>query len=377
MAAMAALAGTEHHPHARAVLGAALPPGGRPSHAYLFHGPAGTGKRTAARAFAGELLAEGAGDPHAVRSRVARGAHPDLTWVVPSGAHELLVSDVDEAVVSASARTPFEATRRVFVIEGADTMIEQAANKMLKTLEEPPPFVHLLLLTERPTEGMETIASRCQHVRFDPLPAEDVAQRLVAEQGVEPETARAAARLSLGDAAHARELAGAEGVRLRAAAEEFARAAKQRRMGERPWRALLAEGRRRSETVLAELNEAHERQLEYLSQRERRRAATEHAERVRRAQRRASTRAVDLGLTLVALWYRDAACVAWGAPELACHADRPQELAAEADGADPQRLRRAVELVEDTRQRLSLNVSEELACEALGYRLEGLLADGR
>ena len=74
------LAGIEHHPHARAVLLPALAPGGRPSHAYLFHGPSGTGKRALARSFAAALLAEGAGDPGAVAERVARGSHPDLTW---------------------------------------------------------------------------------------------------------------------------------------------------------------------------------------------------------------------------------------------------------------------------------------------------------
>ncbi len=74
----------------------------------------------------------------AVRDRVQRGTHPDLTWVTPSGAAEMLVSDIDEPVVAAAARTPFEASRRVFVIEGAETMNEQAANRLLKTLEEPP-----------------------------------------------------------------------------------------------------------------------------------------------------------------------------------------------------------------------------------------------
>ena len=72
---------------------------GQPSHAYLFHGPAGTGKRTVARAFAAELLAEGADDPDAVRTRVMHGAHPDLTWVRPSGAHVMRVDDIEGPVV--------------------------------------------------------------------------------------------------------------------------------------------------------------------------------------------------------------------------------------------------------------------------------------
>src|SRR3954452_11242887 len=89
------LAQLDRHPHARAVLSGALPPAGSPSHAYLFHGPAGAGKRAAARAFAAALLSEGADDSDSIRGRVARGAHPDLTWVTPSGAAEMLVSDID------------------------------------------------------------------------------------------------------------------------------------------------------------------------------------------------------------------------------------------------------------------------------------------
>ena len=75
--AAAPLKGTELHPHAAAVLGAALPPDGHPSHAYLFGGPAGAGKRSVARAFAAELLAEGSPDPDGARGRVQRGSHPD------------------------------------------------------------------------------------------------------------------------------------------------------------------------------------------------------------------------------------------------------------------------------------------------------------
>jgi len=103
--AAVALAALEPHPHAAAVLGAAVD--GRPSHAYLLHGPAGSGKRDAARDFAASLLAREAADPESARIRVQHGTHPDLTWVAPSGAHEMLRRDVDEAVVSAASRTPF------------------------------------------------------------------------------------------------------------------------------------------------------------------------------------------------------------------------------------------------------------------------------
>jgi DNA polymerase-3 subunit delta' len=84
------------------------------------------------------------------------------------------------------------------------------------------------------------------------------------------------------------------------------------------------------------------------------------------------TGALDLGLQIVALWFRDLACIGWGAPDLVHHADRLAQL--ESDhGREPRRLRVAVELVEETRQRFQLNVSEDLACEALAYRLESLL----
>src|SRR4051812_38325763 len=96
------LPAAEPHPHARAVLGAALAPGGRPSHAYLLHGPPGTGKRQAAREFAAELLASDAPDPESTRRRALDGVHPDLTWVAPTGAHEMRVDDIADPVVKAA-----------------------------------------------------------------------------------------------------------------------------------------------------------------------------------------------------------------------------------------------------------------------------------
>ena len=216
------LAGTEDHPHARVSLATALEAG--PSHAYLFHGPAGVGKREAARAFAAELLAQGSPEPDGVRHRVHSGTHPDLTWVRPTGAHVMRRSDVAQAVVDAAGRTPFEASRRVFVLERVDALNDEAANSLLKTLEEPASFVHLVLLTDSLGQVMDTVVSRCQLVRFDPLPPARIAQALEAE-GVEPARALACARLALGNGERARLLASEEGGGLLDDAEEMVRVA--------------------------------------------------------------------------------------------------------------------------------------------------------
>src|SRR5690242_456220 len=203
----AVLAELDRHPHARAVLRPALDADGQPSHAYLFHGPGGSGKRSVARAVASELLAAGSADPASARARAISGAHPDLTWVSPSGAHEILVSDIDQPVVAAASKTPFESARRVFVIERVDELGDEAANRMLKTLEEPASYVHMILLTERLTEVLPTISSRCQLVRFDAPPLDQVAGAIEA-RGIAPDTAQACARLAFGDLDRAAELAG-------------------------------------------------------------------------------------------------------------------------------------------------------------------------
>jgi DNA polymerase-3 subunit delta' len=367
-----ALPALERHPHARAVLGAAVPPQGAPSHAYLFHGPAGAGKASAARAFAAELLAEGAADPDAVRARVERGTHPDLTWVVPTGAAVMRREDIEEPVVGAVSRTPFEARRRVFVIERADVMNDQAANRLLKTLEEPPPYAHLVLLTERPGEVLPTIASRCQPVRFDAPTADELEQRLAAR--VAPESARACARLALGDGDRALALALGEGPALRAAAETYARAALRDELTGQPWLALVERAKALGAAAQAEVEERVRAEAEPLPDRERKRAEREGAETAKRAARRARTRALDEALRLAGLWLRDVACVADGAEDVVFATDRLDALREDAAGRSPHRLREGVALTDETRAALTLNVTEELALEALAYRLAALLS---
>ncbi len=360
------LPGTERHPHARAVLSAALPPAGRPSHAYLFHGPAGAGKAGVARAFAAELLADGAPDPTNARTRVEHGVHPDLTWVTPSGAAETLVGDIDEPVVAAATRTPFEARRRVFVLERADTLNDQAANRLLKTLEEPADFAHLVLLTSRPDQLLETIVSRCQPVRFDAPSVDELAASLA---GVAPDTARACARLALGDAERARGLAFGDGAALRASAEGFARGALRGTLADRPWLEVLARARALGDAAAEDVAARVAAEAELLPVRERKRAEREGTEAGRRAHRRARTEAIDGALELAGLWFRDVACVLDGAPELAHAVDRLDALAEDADGASVHRVRDAVAAVDEARAALEVNPSEELLLEALAFRL--------
>jgi DNA polymerase III subunit delta' len=364
----------DRHPNALAILGPAVAPGGNPSHAYLFHGPGGSGKRAVARAVAAELLAVGEADPDSARTRARHGSHPDLTWVSPSGAHEILVSDIDQPVVAAASKTPFESARRVFVIESVDQLGDEAANRMLKTLEEPASFVHLILITDRLAEVLPTIQSRCQIVRFDAPSTEEVATEL-REAGVAAATADACARLALGDPARARELAEGEGVALREAAELYARGVVAGGVARSaPWGALLAGVRSRGERLRVELEQQMGEELELYPKKERKRAETEWGERIKRARRRVETGALDLALSLVEAWLLDLAAIAWGAEDLVRNTDRRELLGVDVVGRDPQRLREAVELIEDTRVRFQLNVSEELACEALAYRLERVLA---
>jgi DNA polymerase-3 subunit delta' len=372
----AVLEGTEDHPHARMVLGAALAAGG-PSHAYLFHGPPGTGKRTAARALASELLSEGEPDPEAARARVRAGTHPDLTWVRPTGAHVMRVSDVDEPVVAAATRTPFEASRRVFVLERADTMNDEVANRMLKTLEEPAPYVHLILLTDALGQVLETVVSRCQLVRFDPLPAERIAT-ILEEEAVEPGLAGACGRLALGNLTRARYLASDEGRALRDDVERLVRdalagEARDPREGE-PWAPLLARAESRRAAAEEEIARAAKDRLELEPKgRDRTAIAREFEEAAKRDGRRARTEVLDLGLELAALTFRDLVCIEEGAEAAILATDRSPPLAAAARGRDARRLRQAVERCEDTRMSLELNVTEELALSALSLRLGRLV----
>lgn len=346
---------TEHQPRARVALTAALSSG--PSHAYLFRGPRGAGKRAAARSFAAEILATGAEDPAGARRRAILdpSPHPDLVWIVPRGAQHL-VEEVRERVIRAAAYRPFEGEKRVFVIEAAEAMRDESQNALLKTLEEPPEFAHLILLSSEPEALLETVSSRCQAVDFAPLPVAALEAQL-SGAGDADEVA-AAARLSAGDLDRARFLLSDPGRKLRVQAQE------------RNWKALLGAAEGAGEEAESETRAA----LEDEASAGIKRSARDVSDEAKRAGRRRRTEILELDLELTAGWFRDLAAVASGAEEVVFNRDRLDALRSQAAPLDPASARRAAELVQDTRRRLELNVSEELALEALFFRLEGLVA---
>lgn len=385
---------TIHQPRARVALGAAL--ASTPSHAYLFRGPRGAGKAAVARAFAAEILAAEATDPDDARRRalIDPSPHPDLVWLRPRGAQHM-VEEVRERVIRASSYRPFEAEKRVFVIEAAEQMRDESQNALLKTLEEPPDFVHLILLTAEPSMLLETIASRCQPIDFTPLPPEAVEAQLSGAGSAEE--IAAVARLSAGNLARAKFLLSDSGRALRAAAlalgavggdsadaprgsevaPEDAPGASRSVSGESPptalqtpWRALLDAAERVGDEAEAITREMLEEEAEAGVKR----SARDISDEAKRAGRRRRTEILDLGLELSAGWFRDLAAAASGGVEVVYSKDRVAELQSRAAALDPSRPRRAAELVQDTRRRLDLNVSEELALEALAFRLAAVFA---
>jgi DNA polymerase-3 subunit delta' len=368
----AVAAATEHQPQARMALEAALR-GDDSSQAYLFHGPPGTGKRDAARAFAAALISEGATDAADTRRRVIAGVHPDVTWVEPRGAHDVLVDDVRTQVVRQASLRPFEAERRVFVIAEADRMNDESQNALLKTLEEPASFAHLVLVSSAPGRLLPTIVSRLQGVRFGPMPAARIAEVLEGE-GMEARTALACARLAGGNADRARYLASVDGAGQRAEAEGAARATLQSFEDSQwviaePWRPLLDRAGRTGAAAEAAVKQEAERRLESEPKRGRQGFAREFELQARRARRRGHTASLDLSLELVSLWFRDLIAVTSGRETQVFNLDRSDELAADATGRSADRLIDCLEQCEDTRRRLERNVLEDLALEALFNRL--------
>lgn len=194
---------------------------GRINHAYLITGPEGIGRRTLVTTFAQALVCQGTvgdrpcGDCSACR-RVRDGNFPDVTTLSletqqassdrrNSQNTVISIETVRELRSSVSLR-PMESSWRVAMLEDVDRLSRDAYDALLKTLEEPPSYVVLLLIATEFEALPETIRSRCRHIPLEPVPRNLVAD-VLQQRGMEPEQAELIARLTRGRIGHAFELA--------------------------------------------------------------------------------------------------------------------------------------------------------------------------
>ena len=175
-----------------------------PVHAYLLVGPAGSGKRAAARAFAALLLSSGSSGEDAERhKRLALAeAHPDLHVVEPTTAQGRIDANTAKDIVKQAAMSPAEGDRKVLVLEDFH-LIDRFGAILLKYVEEPPPSTFFVILAEDVPPELVTIASRAVRVDLGPIPIDAVIARLEAD-GVEPERATSIAAAAAGDLDRAR-----------------------------------------------------------------------------------------------------------------------------------------------------------------------------
>lgn len=179
-------------------------------HVYLFSGIPAVGKKTLAGEFAKALncekedaLHDSCGECLSCR-KIKQGSHPDVFSVAAEG--QFIRINAVREIQEQMKFKPLEARWRVFVIDNADKMNDQAANALLKTLEEPSPANILILVTARPYSMPLTIISRCRHMRFNPLSNAAVAQYLIERMGLERHKALLLAGLSGGSLGRAVEL---------------------------------------------------------------------------------------------------------------------------------------------------------------------------
>ncbi len=170
--------------------------------AYLFHGPDGVGKSLAARNFARALVCQKGGtDSCGVCSscrRVDSDNHPDVHWYRPVGkTRSVKIDDIRELIAQTGLK-PFEAAWKVFVLLEADRMRADAQSAVLKTLEEPPGRSVLILVSSNPAGLLPTIVSRCQEIRFLPIPRDELERAVAEKWGLPEEEAHLVASLASG-----------------------------------------------------------------------------------------------------------------------------------------------------------------------------------
>lgn len=348
------------------------------THAWLLTGPPGSGRSTAARAFAAALECPDGGCGTCRECRTARdGTHADVTVLATEG----LSIRVEQAreLASLAALRPSVGPWRVMIVEDADRLTERAADALLKALEEPAARTVWVLCAPSLQDVIVTIRSRSRHVRLRTPPVKDVAALLVRRDGVDAAMATYAARAAQSHVGLARRLARDEGARIRRrdvvrlasrigdVADAVAAAADLNAIAGEESGAAASERDARERARLLETlgaDPAARTQPPHIRAQV---TALEKEQKTRAT--RAARDVVDRALVDLMSVYRDALVLHLGAPVELVNEDLRGEVEPVARALDPEELLAAMDAIGQARERIAANVPPLLALEAMAISL--------
>jgi DNA polymerase-3 subunit delta' len=354
---------------------------GRMTHAWLFTGPPGSGRSVAARAFAAALLCENGGCGVCPSCRQVRaGTHADLLLVRPEGLSYGVKQTRD--LVLRAAGAPAGGRWLVVLFEDADRCTEQAANALLKAIEEPAPRTVWLLCAPSAEDLVTTIRSRCRVVTLRVPPSEAVAGVLMERDGIDHDRALAAARAAQGHVGRARRLVTDPSAAARRAAvlrvpvqatslgPALAVAA-----------SLVKSAEDEAKSVTEQLDEPEREALRQAfgegstgkgvakAMRGVAGAMKDLEDRQKSRATRVKRDTLDGALLDLAAFYRDVLMVQYGADVELANADRLEDVLRLAAAGPPEATLRRIEAIMRCRERLTLNVAPLLAVEEMTISL--------
>jgi len=354
---------------------------GRMTHAWLFTGPPGSGRSVAARAFAAALLCENGGCGVCPSCRQVRaGTHADLLLVRPEGLSYGVKQTRD--LVLRAAGAPAGGRWLVVLFEDADRCTEQAANALLKAIEEPAPRTVWLLCAPSAEDLVTTIRSRCRVVTLRVPPSEAVARVLAERDGIDHDRALAAARAAQGHVGRARRLVtDPSAAARRAAVLQVPVQATSLGPALAVAAALVKSAEDEAKSVTEQLDEPEREALRQAfgegstgkgvakAMRGVAGAMKDLEDRQKSRATRVKRDTLDGALLDLAAFYRDVLMVQYGADVELANADRIEDVRRLAAAAPPEATLRRIEAIMRCRERLTLNVAPLLAVEEMTISL--------